>query len=109
MGGLVVSVGISAASASPSIPLDRRSISPAYLDMDISGTINYTINETFEDIFKATPSTMRWFPITAFTGKTADVQSAATVASSGVQVITNTVTNGATYTLYISQAAQTTG
>lgn len=109
MGGLVVSIGISAVSASPSIPLERRSISPAYLDVDITGTINYTVNETFEDIFKAAPSTLRWFPITAFTSKATDIQGATTVASSGVQLITNTVTNGATYTLYISQATQITG
>ena len=109
MGALVVSVGCSAVSASPSIPLERRSISPAYLDIDITGTINFTVNETFEDIFKAAPSTMRWFAITAFSAKATDIQGAATVASSGVQVITNSVTNGATYTLYISQATQQTG
>lgn len=109
MGGLVVSVGMSAVSASPSVCLERRSISPAYLDIDITGTINFTINETFEDIFKAAPSTLRWFAITAFTAKATDIQGAATVASSGVQVITNSVTNGATYTLYISQATQLTG
>lgn len=109
MGALVVSVGVSAASASPSIPLERRSISAAHLDIDITGTINFTINETFEDIFKAAPSTLRWFPITAFSAKATDIQGAATVASSGVQVITNSVTNGATYTLYISQATQITG
>lgn len=109
MGALVVSVGIAAVSLSPSVCLERRSISPAYLDIDITGTIDFTINETFEDIFKAAPSTLRWFPITAFTAKTTDIQGAATVASAGVQVLTNTVTNGATYTLYISQATQLTG
>ena len=109
MGALVVSVGISAVSASPSIPVERRSISPALLDVDITGTINFTLNETFDDIFRAAPSTLRWVALSAFTAKATDITGAGTVGSAGVQIITNSVTNGATYTLYISQATQQTG
>lgn len=109
MGGLIVSVGTAAPSLSQTIPLERRSIVGATLDMDISGTINFSLNECFDDIYRAAPSTLRWVALTAFTSKATDITGIGTVASSGVQILTNSVTNGATYTLYISQATQITG
>lgn len=104
-----MSIGIGAASMSPTIPLERRSISPASLTISVTGTVNVTVNDTIADVFKYQPSTLPWTAITALTSKTAQTDGAARTAATAVQVLTNSVTNGATYTLYVSQATQTTG
>jgi hypothetical protein len=105
----VMDIGIGAASLSPTIALDRLSISPASLTVDITGTINYTVKDTIADVFKYQPSTLPWSAISALTAKTALTDGAARTAATGVQVLVNSVTNGATYTLWVSQASQTTG
>ena len=104
-----MSIGIGAASMSPTIPLERRSISPASLTISVTGTVNVTVNDTIADVFRCQPSTLPWTAITALTSKTAQTDGAARTAATAVQVLTNSVTNGATYTLYVSQATQTTG
>lgn len=108
MGGLVVSVGISAISCSPTIPLEWRSIAGATLSLDISGTINFTVNECFDNIYSANPSTLAWFPLTALTAKAVDTNAIGTVGATGFQIITNSVTNTATITARIVQPTQLT-
>lgn len=109
MGALVVSVGIAAASLSPTIALERVSISPASLTITVTGTVNVTVNDTIGDVFKNIPSTLPWSAISALTSKAAQTDGSARTAAAGVQVLTNSVTNTATYTLWISQATQQTG
>ncbi len=109
MGALVVSVGIAAASLSPTIPLERLSISPASLTITVTGTVNVTVSDTIGDVFKYQPSTLPWSAISALTSKAAQTDGAARTAAAGVRVLTNSVTNGATYTLWISQATQRMG
>lgn len=106
MGGLVVSVGIAAPSLSPVVPLVFRSPSGAALTVDISGTINFTVQETYANVFDATnpAADLPWAGITALAAKTADTSGVATIGACGIQVLVNTVTNGATYKLYLSQS-----
>lgn len=105
----VMKIGIGAASLSPTIPLERRSISAAALTITVTGVVNVTVNDTIGDVFKEQPSTCPWSAISALTSKTAQTDGSARVAAAAVQVLTNSVTNGATYTLWVSQATQTTG
>lgn len=104
-----MTIGIGAGSLSPAIPLERRSISPASLTITVTGTVNITVQDTIGDVFRLQPSTLPWTAITALTAKAAQTDGAARVAASAVQVLTNSVTNGATYTLWVSQATQLTG
>ena len=109
MGGLVVSIGVAAASVSPTVVLDRRSNIAALVDADISGTINYTLQETYDNIFDIAPSAADWGSYsTAFSAKTATVAAQVTVGACAVRFLTNTVTNGATYLMRISQPANPT-
>ncbi len=105
----LMDVGWTAASLSPAIPLDRRSISAAALTVQVTGTINYTVNDTIGDVFAYYPTAVPWTAITALSAKAVTTDGSARVAATAVQVLTNTVTNGATYTLWISQASQVTG
>ena len=104
MGGLVVSIGIAAESISQCVPLEWRSIAGAAMTVDISGTINFTVEETYASPWSAAQALLPWVAITAFSAKVADTSGVGTVAAQAVRLKTNTVTNGATYTWYISQA-----
>ena len=108
MGVLVVSVGISALSLSQTIPLDSRSVASAGMIVAVTGTINYTVNETFADVFdnNVIPP---FIAITALTSKSANTLGSATVSATGVQLLVNSVTNSATYTIYLNQASSALG
>lgn len=104
MGGLVVSIGIAAESISQCLPLEWRSIAAAAMTVDISGTINFTVEETYANPWSAAQELLPWVAITAFSSKTVDTSGGATVAAQAVRLKVNTVTDGATFTWYISQA-----
>lgn len=105
MGALVVSVGIAAASKTPTIPLDPSTDAAAALTISVTGTINVTVNETIGDVLRLQPSLCPWSAITALTSKTAQTNGACRSGARGVQILTNSVTNGGTVTLWISQPA----
>jgi len=110
MGALVVSVGIAAPSLSPTIPLEWRSIVAAMHDATITGTINYSVQETFEGVFDQRAELNQWdASISALSAKTASVQSIGSLGACGVRFLTNTVTNGATFTWRIVQPTQLSG
>ena len=99
MGALVVSVGVAAPSLTPTIPLDWRSIVAAMHQVDISGAINYTMQETMDLLYSAASDTLSWGSLTsAFSAKTADVTGVGLLGATGARVLINTVTNGATLT-----------
>lgn len=104
-----MTIGIGAASVSPSIPLDRRSIAAAAITIGVTGTVNFTGQDTIGDVFQYYAPEVPWSAITALSGKTATTDGSARVGATATRILTNSVTNGATLTLWISQASQTTG
>ena len=108
MGGLLVSIGVSAISLTQVIPLDRRSVASAGLTVAVTGTINYTVNETFADVFDLS-LVAPYTPITALTTKSATTSATTTVSATGVELIVNSVTNNATFTIYLNQASSALG
>lgn len=110
MGGLVVSVGIAAPSLTPTIPLEWRSIVAAQHQVEISGTINYSMQETLDKLFNASADTLSWSAATsAFSAKTATVTGQGLVGATGARVLINTVTNGATLAWRVVQPTQISG
>ena len=110
MGGLVVSVGISTTSISQAIPLEWRSIVAATHDVDITGTLNYTVQECFENIYAMRPELVDWDPsIAALLTKTTSIVSPGTVGATATRFTVATVTNGATVGWRIVQPTQLTG
>lgn len=98
-------LGHGAASVSKTIPIEWRSYAAAAITADITGTINFTVQETYANVYDITgPSNAApWVNISALAAKTADTSSTATVGTNALRFLTNTVTNGATVDLYISQ------
>ena len=103
IGASTIGLGWAAASVSKTIPIEWRSNASAALMADITGTINFTPQQTPANIFDiASPSNSgAWSQ--AIAAGTADVAGTATLGSTAVRILTNTVTNGATVDFYISQ------
>jgi len=104
MGGLVVSVGVAAESVSAMIPLEWRSIAQAAMTVAVTGTVNFTVEETYANPFNNAHEACPWVAISALTAKAATTSGQATAGSQAVRLKTNSVTNGATNAWYITQA-----
>lgn len=105
MGALVVSVGISAESVTPMIPLEWRSIAAAAMTVKVTGTVDFTVQETYASPFANAHADCPWVNVTALTTKSATTSSTVTIGDQAVRLKTNTVTNGATLTWYITQSS----
>jgi hypothetical protein len=105
---------VSAGFANPAlmkvVPLDARSVAPALIGVDISGTIDYTVKQTPNDVFVVNPEqNCSWFSIAALATKTSDLIEPASVGARGIQLLINSATNPATIKLSISQASSALG
>lgn len=110
MGALVVSVGIAAPSLSPTIALDWRSIVGAMHQVEVSGTINFTVQETVDTLFGAASDTLSWGALSSgLSSKTATTTAQGLLGGNGARILVNSVTNGATYTWRVVQPTQVTG
>lgn len=110
MGALVVSVGIAAPSLSPTIALDWRSIVGAMHQVEVSGTINFTVQETVDKLFGAAADTLSWGALSSgLSSKTATTTAQGLLGGNGARMLVNSVTNGATYTWRVVQPTQVTG
>lgn len=100
MGGLVVSVGIAAPSLSQSLPVEWRSIIGATHQVAITGTINFSVQETLDDLpYTVEIDTVGWTSITTgLASKTATTTASGQIGATAARVLVNSVTNGATYT-----------
>ena len=110
MGALVVSVGIAAPSLSPTILLEWRSIVGAMHQVEVSGTVNFTVQETLDKLYGAAADTLSWGALSSgLAAKTATTTAQGLLGACGARVLVNTVTNGATYTWRVVQPTQISG
>ena len=98
-----VTIGTADEISSKTIPIDARSDSACTIIADITGTIDYTIQETFDSNFREDLQDAVWYTITAFSGKTADVNGSSTVGAKALRLIVNSFTNGAEVQVKLSQ------
>lgn len=103
LGANTANIGWAATSISKTFPLEWRSNASAAMTVDISGTINFTVKETYANVYSAFPSTLPWASITALAAKTADTSGTATLGAQAVRLEVNSITAGATMALYLSQ------
>lgn len=87
------------------IPLDWRANKEATYAIDVTGTINYSVNESFSDVQNvANPAqNASWYALAALTTKTADLASAGTIHATAVQLVVASYTDTATIKLQIVQ------
>jgi len=100
-----VTVGFPDEINSQIIPIDYASDSACAIAVDISGTINYTVEESFNLMNNSSiaPADTVWTAITAFSGKTADVKGTASLGATAIRFVVNSYTNTAEAQMYVSQ------
>jgi len=90
---------------SKTIPIDYISEFGATIAVDVTGTINFTVQETFDDIQKLVTNVQsaQWFSITALAAKTADTIGTSSVGATAIRLIVNSYTDTAEAQMYVSQ------
>lgn len=88
--------------ASKTIPIDHTSNVGATISVDVTGTLNFTVQETFVDVLAGDAPV--WNSITALASKTADTTSSSTVGATAIRVILNSYSTGAELQMYVIQA-----
>ena len=83
-------------------PIDWRQPYAANVYADISGTINFDIEQTFDNVLAGdTPS---WVAISALDNKTADTYGNPAVGATAIRLLVNSITSGATIKITTNQA-----
>lgn len=109
LGANTMNVGWTAVSVSPMIILDWRSWVGARVLVQISGTINYTVQETPHPVWLTSPpwgtyqESLTWTPDTNMTAQTANVTAQVPQIMSALRLVVNSVTAGATYEISVIQ------
>lgn len=83
------------------IPLNYYDDIAATIAVDVSGTVNFTVQETFDSVLDTTGQSANWANISALASKTADTTSTASVHASAVRVLITSQTDGATVRMRI--------
>ena len=111
MGGLVVSIGITATSLSPTMVLEWRSIIGATHQVQVTGTIDFTVQETIDELSQTVDvDAAGWTSVTsALAAKTATTTASGVVGVTAARLKVNSVTNGATYTWRVVHPTQISG
>ena len=101
MGALTLAVGIAVTAITPTIALTNSPAS-AGMTVAVTGTINYTVYETFANVYVHNANSVST-AITALTSKTANTSGSTTVSATGVLLLVNSVTASATFTIWLNQ------
>jgi hypothetical protein len=100
VGGSTADMGTVDEIAYQPIPLNWRSEYGANVSVNVTGTLNFTVQETYVDIQRQTPF---WVDVTALASKTVDATSSTTVAATAYRFILNSYSSGAEAQVYITQ------
>ncbi len=95
-----ITVGTVDEIATQTIPIKWRSPYAAHIDVNVTGTINFTVQQTFDDVLRsglpprsATQNSL-WQSISALAAKTADTESTATIGATGLRLVVNSYSSG---------------
>jgi len=104
-----ITIGTVDEICSQTIPLDSRSESVARLNVDVTGTIDFTVQQTFDDVQvngQSAHQNAQWLNISALATKTADTTSEATQSATAVRFIVNSHSAGAEAQMNLLQPNQ---
>lgn len=104
IGADTMGIGWTEISVSPTIVLDGYQISPAFATTAVTGTINYSVQETGSDPFSTPDQSGVWVAPTAFASKTAAVVSVFDYSVRAVRLLVNSITAGATFSIAVNQS-----
>jgi hypothetical protein len=102
MGALVLSIGIAVTAITPTIAL-TDSVAAAGMTVAVTGTINYTMYETFANVYVHDTNSVST-TISALAAKTTTLSANASVSATGVLLLINSVTASATITVFLNQS-----
>ena len=107
LGANTVDIGWVDEVASQTYPIDRMSPYQANIFVDITGTLNFTVQELWENVYDVDnpQQDATWINITALASKTADTASQATLGASAIRIILNSYSSGAELQMYTNQAS----
>jgi len=103
MGALVLSIGIAVTAITPTIAL-TNSVAAAGMTVAVTGTINYTMYETFANVYTHDTNSVST-TISALAAKTTTLSANSSVSATGVLLLINSVTASATITVFLNQAS----
>jgi hypothetical protein len=104
IGSETVDIGWTQVAVSKTIPLDwRQNDFQVSLGLDISGTINFTVQHTLDAVQDTQPSTLKWFNHSSIASSTADVDGNYSFPVQATRLLVNTVSAGATVDFLIVQ------
>ena len=100
-----VTIGTVDEASARTVPLNSRSDSGATVNVNVTGTIDYTVQERFDDIQASNTAvqTNNWQTVAAFSAKTADVTSGLSAGASAARIIINSHSTGAELQMYVAQ------
>lgn len=93
------------------IPIDWRSQIAAAVSVYVTGTINFSVQETFDAV--QSPATIKpqqdahWVAVTALASKTAHTTAQVSVGATAIRVIVNSYSSGAELQAHVSQPMNT--
>ncbi len=89
--------GTTLSAVSKIAPLEFRDPESALISVDVTGTLNFSVQETFDSVLdqKDSDGGILWVDITALASKTADTTSNSTRGATAVRVVINTYSTGA--------------
>jgi hypothetical protein len=109
LGANTMDVGYTGVMVSPTIPMSYVANYPAIgIGVFITGTINFTMQYTYHDIYDRAPSLDTWFALTALTTKTGNTDGQILFPVSALRLLVNSITTGATIGFDILQSASAT-
>lgn len=95
--------------ATQTIPLDRGNDAAATINVDVTGTISFTVQETFDDVQRPGSAAQsahvnaQWLNISALASKSADTTSTSTVGATAIRLIVNSYTDTAEIQMNVNQ------
>ena len=87
-----ITVSVTGAGNSAVVPINHRANPPGFsVAIIVSGTVNYTLQHTYDDVFASTfdPSTATWFDHATIAAQTANKEAIYTAQVTGVRVKQN--------------------
>lgn len=110
IGADTMDIGWAAPGISATYPVDFNSVTDGGISLGVSitGTINYDVQHTLDDIFASTTATQtaNWFDHSSIAAKTASSDGNYAFPIRAVRMLVNSVTNGATVSFTILQGAR---
>ena len=101
IGANTVNIGWTDDAISPTYPIDWPSPEAANIFVDITGTIDFTVQQNFANVLAGEAGS--WNAITALAAKTADTYGQAAIGATAFRLLVNSLTAGATVTIYTDQ------